>query len=86
MDEPVGFSARCPTCGADLHACVNCRFYAPGRYRDCSENVDSTVTDKRSRSYCEWFQPGPAMLQEGSGRDKAKADKARSQLGKLFGD
>ena len=49
---------ECPGCGADLHTCVQCRFYKPGRRNDCAEPVSELVADKEKANYCEWFEFG----------------------------
>ena len=35
----------CADCGADLHSCINCKYYAPGSHYDCHETVDELVSD-----------------------------------------
>ena len=45
----------CPECGADLHCCLNCRFYEPGAHYDCHESVDELVKDKERANFCDCF-------------------------------
>jgi len=88
-DRKPGFNEVCETCGKDLHACVNCRFYRPGARWDCAESsIKEPVADKEARNYCEWFETRPELFVAGSGRADARdsADKARRDLGKLFGE
>ena len=49
-------SSTCSFCGADLHSCVNCRFYSPGNHYDCRETVDELVTDKERANFCASFK------------------------------
>ena len=44
--EKVGRADTCPVCDADLHCCLNCRFYDPGAYNECRETQAERVLDK----------------------------------------
>lgn len=52
----VSRRAVCSSCGADLHACVQCEFYAPGAYNDCREPQADRVTDKERANFCDYFR------------------------------
>jgi len=87
-ERKPGFNEVCEACGKDLHACLNCRFYSPGMRWDCSESaVQEKVADKESRNHCDWFETRAELLVAGPGRASARtaADRARDELGKLFG-
>jgi len=86
-DRSPGFNETCESCGKDLHACLNCKFYKPGARWDCAETIDEPVTDKERRNRCDWYQTKAALLVAGEGRKSARsaADKARADLDKLFG-
>ena len=86
-DRSPGFNEACASCGKDLHACLNCRFYKPGARWDCAETIDEPVPDKERRNLCDWFQTSPALLVAAPGRstESAAADKAREELDRLFG-
>lgn len=75
---PVGVRAVC-ACGAWLHACRNCDFYAPGLANDCREPRAERVVDKAAGNFCDWFRPGTAA----SGGDAPPAA-ARVALDALF--
>lgn len=88
-DRKPGFNEVCDSCGKDLHSCVNCRFYRPGARWDCTESsVQEPITDKDSRNYCDWFETRPELLSASAGHGAARsaAEKARKDLGKLFGE
>jgi hypothetical protein len=51
----VGRNDTCPRCGADLRACLNCRFYDPGAYNQCHEPQAERVVDKERSNFCEYF-------------------------------
>ena len=73
----VGFRDECPHCGADLHRCVQCRFYDRGAYNECRESNAERVGDKEKANRCEYFQPA-------AGQSGAPADDARAKLEALF--
>ena len=86
-DGPPGFNETCESCGKDLHACLNCRFSKPGARWDCAESIGAPVADKDRRNYCDGFQTRKELLAATEGRkaERSAADKARSDLDKLFG-
>jgi len=67
----------------DLHCCLNCRFYAPGRPNDCMSPTVEPVRDKERANFCGEFEFAEDRGQEkdgGSGQD------ARKTWDDLFGD
>lgn len=83
----VGIPGRfdeCPHCRAEMHCCLNCRFYDPYKPNQCMEPEADYVADKDRANFCEFFQPNtltssvrPCLL---SGED------ARRAFDKLFGE
>ena len=53
-----GKSEACPKCGADLHCCLNCRFYDPSAHHECRSSTTEHVRDKEKRNYCDEFEFG----------------------------
>jgi hypothetical protein len=86
-DRPPGFNETCDSCGKDLHACLNCRFYKTGARWDCVETIDEPVPDKDRRNRCDWYQTNQALLTRSGGRssERSAAEKARDNLDRLFG-
>lgn len=78
--DRVGRRDDCPHCSADLHACRQCRHYAPGYHNDCRENQADRVVDKETANFCDFFQPSTAQAQSGPEDAKAAADKAWEEL------
>lgn len=70
----------CPRCGADLHACVQCLFYAPGQYNDCREPQAERVLDPERSNYCDYFSPTTGT----SVASRPGTDDARAKLDALF--
>jgi hypothetical protein len=54
--EMVGRRDECPRCGADLHVCLNCNFYDPGRANQCYEPQAERVTEKDRSNFCDYFR------------------------------
>ena len=76
-------SSTCEFCGADLHSCINCKFYAPGSHYDCHETVDELVKDKERANFCGYFFLAPQVGFGSNGADKAA--EARNAFAALFG-
>ena len=56
--SPVGRRDVCPSCGSDVHVCLNCRFYDPGSYNDCREPQAERVVEKDRSNFCDYFEFG----------------------------
>ncbi len=63
----------CPGCGADLRACVQCAFYAPGQYNDCREPQADRVMDKERANFCDFFRLGGRPAPGGDPKAGARA-------------
>jgi len=78
---------ECPSCGRDLHACVQCRHFDRSAHNMCREPQAEWVTDRDRRNFCDYFtlnsNPGKSGAATGpAGKDRASA--ARSKLDQLF--
>ncbi|WP_191017259.1 hypothetical protein [Treponema zioleckii] len=71
-------------CGADLHSCKNCVFYAPGSHYDCHETVDELVKDKERANFCDSFSVKRTFSADKKTDDKAQ--NARNAFASLFGN
>ncbi len=77
-------TSTCEFCGADLHSCVNCKFYSPGSHYDCHETIDELVKDKEGANFCDYFSV--AQIDAGTGNQgPGKSDQARAAFAALFG-
>lgn len=84
--EKPGFNDVCPTCGADMHVCRMCRFFAPGVHWDCRETVDEQVLDKVKRNHCEFFMVDDSFASRGLTGGPGKNADAKRRFNALFGD
>jgi len=87
-------STLCPSCGKEVHACLNCRFYEPGAHWDCRETISEPVRDKDRANFCDFF-----MLASGGARNPGsskpggkptgapdRSESARTNFDNLFGN
>jgi hypothetical protein len=75
----VGRQAQCPSCGADLHSCLNCSFYELGAYNDCREPQAERVLDKTRSNFCDFFK----FKQEGKASGTSDSN-TKNKLEELF--
>ena len=54
-DIPTGRREECPSCLADLHCCLNCRFHDPGLYNECREPSTPFVRERDKANFCSHF-------------------------------
>jgi hypothetical protein len=65
--ERVGFRDECESCHTDLHACLNCAHYDASAYNECRESSAERVSDRDRANRCEYFAPGDAGTDAGTG-------------------
>lgn len=63
----VGKRDTCPRCDADLHTCLNCRFYDPAAHNQCRETQAEWERFKDKNNYCDYFEPATASGSGGKG-------------------
>lgn len=80
---PVYRSSTCPSCGADVKVCLNCRFFEPEAHWDCRETINEMVAEKGRANFCDFFV---LSQQKRDVRDKTPETKARTDFDKLFGN
>ncbi len=81
IDGPVGRRTTCPQCDADLHSCMNCRFYDESAAHECREPHADHLVDKVASNPCDLFQLG-----DGASRRRQGSKAARDRLAALFGE
>lgn len=77
-----GFGRKdvCPSCGADLYCCLNCRFYDRSASKQCNEPVAENVKEKAKANYCDFFEFSEVAVV----RVSDSAEQARKSLDDLF--
>jgi hypothetical protein len=81
VDGPIGRRSVCPRCDADLHCCINCKFYEQSAPHECREPHADHYIDKIASNACDLFGLG-----DGASRRRVSSQAARDRLGALFGE
>ena len=80
-NEPLTRYSSCPTCGKDLHSCMNCKFYSETAHNKCVEPKAEFQRSRDKANFCDYFVFSERA--SGSGSGKARADALR-RLDDLF--
>ena len=81
ISDYVSIRDVCPSCGADLHACLNCVFYDRGSYNECREPQSDWVGDKEQNNFCDYYRFKVAKRDE---NNTGQANHAKARLEALF--
>jgi len=55
LGRETGRRDECPHCAADLHCCLNCRFFDRSAPKQCREPIAELVREKDKANYCDLF-------------------------------
>jgi len=81
MGKSIGRRDICPSCGADLHCCLNCKFYDLSMSKQCREPNAELVKEKPKANFCDYFVFADARV---AGASDSAGEQARRALGDLF--
>lgn len=79
---PLRRLEECLKCRAELHVCRMCVDYDTSVAKHCREPTAEEVRDKTHANFCDFFKPRPGAY---VAPNTAEADKARTELERLFG-
>jgi len=79
LGREIGRRDECPFCHADLHCCMNCRFYDRSAPKQCREPQADLVREKDKANFCDFFVFSDRTAAAGN-----DAGKARAALDDLF--
>ena len=79
LGREIGRRDECPFCSADLHVCLNCRFYDRSAPKECREPQADLVREKDKANFCGFFSFRDAPAAGGTD-DPAKTRKALDDL------
>jgi hypothetical protein len=79
--DRVGRSEICSHCRADLHCCLNCRFYDEHAQNQCRESSAEWVSDREKNNFCDYFSFRDSAE---AGRREKEQQEARAKLEALF--
>lgn len=74
----VGRRDTCPSCDAELHACIHCRHYDEFVAKQCKEPFAEVPDDKENANFCELFQLGAGADRGGKGSKQPLVDAAEA--------
>ncbi len=80
-----GRSDNCPQCRNDLRVCLNCISYDANIAQQCRDRRADPVAEKNVGTFCEYFEMVRREF-KGAQAEGNRAQKARDDLKKLFGD
>ncbi|MBN2625605.1 MAG: hypothetical protein JXA95_02975 [Spirochaetales bacterium] len=83
VEGSVYRNTLCPSCGAELHSCANCRHYAKGQPYDCRESIQEPVNDKNRANFCDFFQ---INTKTGSPGERSDSESSKDAINALFGE
>jgi hypothetical protein len=78
---PVSRRDACGNCGAEVHACRQCDFYAARIANACREERAESVHDKEKANFCDYFKPKKNPY---NATASGKTEAARSHAEALF--
>jgi len=78
LEVKVARLDRCDNCDADMHCCMNCRFYDEGADR-CREDIKSFVRYREKANFCSAF-----TYRETEASRADEIQDAKSRLDALF--
>lgn len=73
--------AACPSCGADLHTCTNCRHFDSSAPRECRKPVARRIAGKAKNNECDLFE---AKVTKEFAADSGKPDDPKAAFDALF--
>jgi hypothetical protein len=56
LASDIAADTKCPRCGTDLHACVQCAHFDTGRRFECDQPLTARVSPKDARNECTLFE------------------------------
>jgi hypothetical protein len=77
---PIAADARCPRCGVDLHACIQCVSFDTGSRFECAQPIPARITPTDARNACTLFAPRTTVERETGSSGPPDARKAFDDL------
>lgn len=56
IDRYFSRKSVCPNCGADLHSCLNCKFYSEKSHNKCLEPKAEFQRTRERANFCDYFE------------------------------
>jgi hypothetical protein len=87
LSLPIGAESRCPRCGVDLHACVQCVSFDTSARWECTEHarLAERVAPKDARNACPLFTPRTTVERQ-TGSPSAPSSPGQPSARQAFDD
>jgi hypothetical protein len=74
LGREIGRKDVCPYCHAELHCCLNCRFFDRSAPKQCREPIAELVREKEKTNFCDLFlfAEVAANVRPGGGPENAR--------------
>jgi len=80
VDEYFNRRSACPSCGGDLHICLNCRNYSESSREWCLEARAELPRTRDKANFCDWFH------YRGGGKPSGAPEGAKEDARRKFDD
>src|SRR5437899_12384407 len=80
---PVAADSRCPRCGVDLHACIQCVSFDTSARFECTQAIAARVAPKDGRNACTLFAARTTVERQTGTQGPTSARQAFDDLFKL---
>jgi hypothetical protein len=80
---PVEADSRCPRCGVDLHACIQCVSFDTSARFECTQQIPVRVAPKDARNACALFAPRTTVERQTGTQGPTTARQAFDDLFKI---
>jgi hypothetical protein len=81
---PVESGGRCPRCGIDLHACIQCASFDTSARFECVQPVPARVAPKDAQNACAFFSPRTTIERQTGTQGPQGSTTARQAFDDLF--
>ncbi len=80
VDKYFSRTSVCPACGADLHICLNCKFFSESSHNKCLEPKAEFQRTRDRANFCDFFMAGENTVSSSSEKEMEAARKNMEDL------
>jgi len=80
IEKKVSRRSVCPACGADLHICLNCKYYSETSHNKCIEPKAEYQRCRDKANFCDYF----SIREGGAASSGSDREAALKRLNDLF--
>lgn len=83
VDRHFKRTSKCGRCGADMHICLNCRFYSETSHNKCLEPKAEFQRTRDKANFCDYFQYRESGA-KAAGKPASAANDVKGKFDDLF--